>query len=221
MSAESILEVLDTDGLYHRDDALQRQRVIDNFEYGNSTLQSRYRTVPSTGSWSTNTTSKRPKSNGTRGLDLNGQRTIYSVPGDGLKNYPEPGTTFVYYLRPRSWTPESQIWLFFGGTSKADGYRYQIDLILNDGTFRVQRDTGSGKIVLDSDRMSFNSSYWYAIYVDWKSGGGFDIWITRDGYKTVLANLSSSDKTYTSRSKIGYRTNINLRTFVDDIQFVL
>lgn len=221
MSTESILEVLDTDGLYHRDHALQRQRVIDDFEYNNSTLETLYRTVPSTGSWSTSTTAKRPKSNGTKGLDLNGQRTIYSCPGDGLKNYPEPGDTFVYYLRPRSWTPESQIWLFFGGTSKADGHRYQIDLILNDGTFRVQRDTSSGKVVLDSDRMSFNSSYWYAIYVDWKSGGGFDIWITRDGYKTVLANLSSSDKTYTTQSKIGYRTNINLRAFFDDIQFVL
>lgn len=220
MSATDWVLELDRDALFLKDNALTRQSLIDDFEHNSPTAF--YRTDPTTGTWRTNTTAQRPASTGRYGLDLDGERRIWSLPGDGLQNYPQTGTAFAFHVRPRRWSPQSQIWLFFGGTAAGNHSRYQIDLILNDGTFRVIRDVNGNKTVLDSARTAgYNSSHWYQVLVVWRAGGGFDIYLRRDGVASVRGHIASNDSTYTGISKVGYRCSGNARTFVDDVAFVL
>lgn len=186
----------------------QLQRLIDDYERGDL---SPYTDRSDTG---TSAVVGRAARSGSYGLELSGESAVWSVPGSGLDNYPDPSSDqFEFYFNIQS---HDQVWTFFGGTTDADQDRYQVEAI-DDGDFRIRIDQGGSRSVLDylgSGAISWSTGTWYRGLVTPHSGDGFDVDLYGGG--NHLGNLSTNDATFTGPGKFGARSSNNATAYWDD-----
>ncbi|MDL5361340.1 hypothetical protein [Halalkalicoccus sp. NIPERK01] len=134
-------------------------RTIDDFEHNDIPA---YYTDPS-GTGTVDTTSVAAY-DGSYGVHFDGQREIYSVPGDGLPNYYERGTWAEFWIRPISTDSAHSYWVAFGGSTSDWDNHYTVKLFM-DGAFRVdRREDGSLTTVADDDGTDVSySTQWYRV----------------------------------------------------------
>lgn len=198
----------------------RRRFPLDSFEYGSSTLHSRYTVSGSTAQVGTASVSYAVDGSRVAFVgDGTSTASFHTVPAHGtLPEYPAPGTRFLWHFRLSNWESGAQTWFMFGGstdfTSSTDNTMYEVNII-NDGsadTFRLRtRGTdGSGSV---TDLYTSASAYestggnpvlsegtWYACVVDW-FGSSHD---GRTGVRGRLFDMTQPDPDTDSRIPYGY-----------------
>ena len=129
---------------------------------------------------------------------------IYSAPGDGLGDYPEPGDRFQTF----HWTTDaSQYGVFelqFGGTDRDNCYVIQFNWDTGD-LYIAKNENGSISALANVNVYGDGDTSietWTGMDVDWGTNGGISVELYQGA--TTLDTVSTTDTTYTSRGGWGY-----------------
>jgi hypothetical protein len=142
-----------------------------------------------------------------------GPLSIYSLPGDGLANYPSKGTGFDIYIYPTA--ADAGRWaVLFGAADENNHYRAWTNNVGSSGGLFIQKVDGGSVTDLATDfSVSYTAGQWFRIRVVWDDGtlGGSDNDLTATLFDTTdgsqVAEISANDATFATNDGVGLYWN--------------
>jgi hypothetical protein len=117
---------------------------------------------------------------------------MISLPGDGLKNYPSAGDTFICWLRTTAGDANANF--TYGVQDHENRYFVKVNFDLNAiYLFKYENDAGT-VLASDSD-LSLETDAWYKILVEWESDGTHRVHLVHQN-GNYLTSVSSVDTTW-------------------------
>jgi len=192
---------------------------IDGTDITGATIDGNYQNVTPNMSISTSTVFE-----GSHSLAITGKEGLnymYSVPGDGLPNYPSKGTQWEFYVNLNG--TSGQLGFFFGvGSSGGNAYFIQP---LGRG-MEIRKNSFS---TIASNNVAPPSSGWFRNVITWDDGtlGGSNNDITYEMFDTSgssLGSITANDNEHASKSGIGFTSSgpsgLSTNFFVDSVKIV-
>jgi hypothetical protein len=100
--------------------------------------------------------------------DDGGNTTDYSIPGDGLPYYPQPGDTIAMGVRQEG---TDRVVMGFGKEADDVSEDYRVQLRVEEDEVRLVRDDVGSQTTLGSISASLSKDTWYILEADYDGGG--------------------------------------------------
>lgn len=193
-------------------------KIIDNWEDGDN---NEYYIPRSSGHDSTPTWASLV-SGSDRGLLLDGDRRLFSMPGSGLPYYPQAGDAFEFYIRPIEFRDEPAFFrMNFGlqacNTENLYRIEWESDPTPGADLSLEKRKNGTNVIIrAEGDETGVELNTTYRIVCDWRSGGGSSISMHAERLNGSLVSgpLSFNDTEWSSGG-VGWETNGYMAMYFD------
>lgn len=132
---------------------------------------------------------------------------IYSVPGDGLENYPSSDDAFQCHVRSSTvdWENTHIQDVCFGADADGNAYSVRVDWYTRDNVYVVKLGNWSQQAILDRETNvegDLSADEWVRIEVDRSAG---EVGLFRPSTNARIASMAYDDDEYAGNDGIAYR----------------
>jgi hypothetical protein len=120
---------------------------------------------------------------------------MFSLPGDGLANYPSAGDTFSAYVLCEGGLGDT--FVAYGVQDSLEDYYWLNVDFTNEKMHLFKQDNGEYMSIGSSGQLSFDADTWYYVTVHWGTNGTHEIYL-EDLHENVIGEVSAEDSEYTS-----------------------